>query len=304
MKLTFTIKSLLLLAMLIFISVTFSFAQAPDWNTHGTRADSSSLLGTSTYEDLRIITDSTVQMTVTKDGNVNLENNLDVQNGRITTDSIAGVSGNDVNILNNLNVTGTIKADSLLSSSGDLKINTNLNLPDKWIHADSLRVRTIHVGDSSIWIGGFNQFTGPNNTIATDNGNLFLQPITGQLDIRNGANVGEVGIGMAPIGGWALSLSHPGNTYIHFDAPPVAGIYQMGLIGPNNATARTPVGTMQYANSYNSPTMFYLVAFVGKPISKLTHTALVGSPDRQAIIGAHELKTPTLYHQRNKTMQS
>lgn len=105
-----------MLVTLFCLSSHFSLAQAPDWNTHGTRADSSSLLGTSIYEDLRIITDSTVRVTVDKDGQTTFENNV---------------------VIN-----GSIKVDTLQSDS-NLVLNANLDLQNKWIHADSLRCRVI-----------------------------------------------------------------------------------------------------------------------------------------------------------------
>jgi len=57
--------------------------------------------------------------------------------------------GGDGNVMVNTN----LSVDSILSTSGSVGLNSNLNMPDKWIHADSLRCRVIHVGDSSITIG-------------------------------------------------------------------------------------------------------------------------------------------------------
>ncbi len=157
------------LSMIIGLSCFFysiSVAQTP-WNTNGnSNTGDTSFIGTKDYNDLIIKTDSVTRITISKDGDVNINDKIIIPS--------EGSEGSGVYINNNMNVSGTVTVDSLYGNSDDLRIKSNLNLPDKWIHADSLRCRVIHVGDSSINIGG----TGPigfNNNIFSTNGSLRIQ---------------------------------------------------------------------------------------------------------------------------------
>ncbi len=81
-------------------------------------------------------------------------------------------------------------------SDGNVRINTNLEIPNGYIHIDSIRARAIHVGDSSIFIGASGALPGSNN-IYTTNGSLRIQSNTNNnfsTVINSGVTAG-VGIG-------------------------------------------------------------------------------------------------------------
>lgn len=79
-----------------------------------------------------------------------------------------------------------------VAADGNIKINTNLEVPNGSIQTDSIRARVIHVGDSSLIIGLQPQNpTWPNliRTTNTSNSTLFLAPHNGITSILEWGNI-------------------------------------------------------------------------------------------------------------------
>src|SRR5262245_31823896 len=109
------LKLIALTVVAFFCSTASAFSQSSDttWSVHGNHADST-YLGTNNYKDLKIITDSTVRIVVSKDGYVEMKNDLLVPNGKMVTDSISGGGVNPVNFLTDmLNPAGSLDIDSI-----------------------------------------------------------------------------------------------------------------------------------------------------------------------------------------------
>ncbi|MFM2223995.1 MAG: hypothetical protein RJA07_197 [Bacteroidota bacterium] len=116
--------------------------------------------------------------------------------------------------------------------------NGNINIPTKWIHADSLRVRSIHVGDSSITIGGggtgwgagSTTTSGPaNNNITCSNGVLNFG-MTPPLNFTNmSMNIGTQTTTYKLHLHDATNASNSVNPFIHFTNTPTGQLTTDGF---------------------------------------------------------------------------
>jgi len=121
----------ILLVLLIGSQIIKVNAQGNNYKLDGNNnGTSSSKLGFTNNADLRFVTNDSVRQIITKDGNVIIEKDLHVK----------GMLSSDV-----------------------MKFSNNM-------FADSLNAQVIKVGNNSIWLGTWDQFTGTDNNISADNG--------------------------------------------------------------------------------------------------------------------------------------
>jgi len=100
------------------------------------------------------------------------------------------------NSQNNSNGLWYSKDGDTVATNREVLINKNLKVQGN-ATADSVNADIIKVGMNSIWLGMWDQNTGTDNNISADDGDLFLQSISGVNfnTILNANNSGKVGIG-------------------------------------------------------------------------------------------------------------
>jgi len=78
-------------AMITFLMCIFTmqtFSQESIWSTEGNELDSTSVLGSTNTEDLRLITNDTVRIVIDSVGDVSFKHNVAIDNGYLRADSI------------------------------------------------------------------------------------------------------------------------------------------------------------------------------------------------------------------------
>jgi hypothetical protein len=148
---------------------------------------------------------------------------------------------------------------SIVLCSIQFTMAQNINIPENWIHADSLRVRSIHVGDSSIFIGTLMAGT-LNNVISTTTGSLFLEPINGTLNLAKlNPNQGDCNFNIGTNANTYKLHLHDGtnasntvNPFIHFTNTPTGQLTTDGF-----AVGISSVGDADFIQKEQRPMRFY-----------------------------------------------
>jgi len=153
------------------------FAQGNTYKLTGNNnGDANSKFGFKNAANLKTITNDSVRQTITKEGNVIIEKNLKVK-GTIEVDN---TSGQPVNLNGDLNVNGKIITDSIRV--------TNV------LTVDSAHVRSLVIGDSSLWISAQPQ-QGVGDNIQSNNPSINFGRIY-TVPTLDGFSKINIGVGM------------------------------------------------------------------------------------------------------------
>lgn len=136
-------KKITILIVFIF-SICFVYSQTTTtqsgqkWTTTGNTIDTGDYLGTVNNQDLRVITNDTIRMLVSKEGDVIVQNGLQVQKNTSFTGDIT-VNGNQ-QIQQNLTVNGNVTVNSNSLIQGNQTINKTLTVIDSAAFQNNLSI--------------------------------------------------------------------------------------------------------------------------------------------------------------------
>lgn len=136
-------KKITILSIFIF-STFFAFSQTTTtqsgqkWTTSGNTIDTGDYLGTVNNQDLRFITNDTIRMLLTKEGNVIVNNGFQV-NKETNFNGDIKVNGNQ-EIENNLTVNGNMTINTNSTIQGSQTINKTLTVVDSTMFQNNVSI--------------------------------------------------------------------------------------------------------------------------------------------------------------------